>query len=55
MLTYMQGKLGFLYWKLTIIEGIWSQFDLFVPTYLTVCHGHSYMRLQGKLCCLGAV
>ena len=59
MLTYMQGKLGFLCCMLTIIVGIWSRFDVFVPTYLTICHLHTHihiytdihMYLQGKLCC----
>ena len=32
---------------------MWS-FDVFVPTCLTRCHGHTCARLQTKLCCLYA-
>ena len=41
----MQGKLGCLCCTLTIIVGIWSRFDVFVPAYLTICHGHTHTHI----------
>ena len=45
LFTYEQGKLGCLCCTLTIIVGIWSRFDVFVPAYLTICHGHTHTHI----------
>ena len=34
---YLQNKLCCLYRILHLIQGIWSWFDVFVPTYMTIC------------------
>ena len=40
-------KVGLFLLHVTITLGLWSRFDVFVCTYLTICHGHMYVRLQG--------
>ena len=57
MLTYAHmcaRKVGLSLLHVATIVGIWPSFEVFVPTYLTICHEDTYTRLQGKLCCLYA-